>query len=246
MDDGQPTGLVNAAGPTSAPVARSILDEALLVGDDAFGELVLVRHAQQGDNLLGDPARPRAGDVALSELGERQAADVAAHLASTRVDAVVSSDLHRARQTAEKIAAHHGLDLTIDERLREIDAFQMVPPGGRAVDVLGPAGLADMRERFLQERRWDAFPLCEPVDAFRSRVASAFSDIGARYPEHATIVIVSHTVVMNQFIAGLLGMSEDIVFFPAHASISRIGRGAGRLAIRALNEHHFLGDPITH
>ena len=68
-------------------MSGTILDDALLVGD-AYGELVLVRHAQQGDNGLNDPSRPRAGNVALSELGERQAADVGRSLADAPVAAV--------------------------------------------------------------------------------------------------------------------------------------------------------------
>ncbi len=69
-------------------MAKSVLDEALLVGDDAFGELVLVRHAQQGDNQLGDPARPRGDNVELSELGD--AADYESLMRSV-VDDVIAT-----------------------------------------------------------------------------------------------------------------------------------------------------------
>ena len=227
-------------------MTRTVMDRALVVGDDSFGEMILVRHAQQGDNALGDPSRPRAGNVPLSPLGERQAADVGRHLADQRVDAVYSSGLHRADQTASAIAAHHDLSVQIDDRLREIDAFQGVPPGRTAADVLGPDGMRDIEQRFLADGRWEAFPLCEPVDDFRGRVAAAFDDILASHPESARVVVVSHTVVMNQFLTRLLGMAAEILIFPQHASVSRLGRGLGRIAIRSLNEHHYLTDPPTH
>lgn len=225
--------------------SRSILDEALLVGDD-LGELVLVRHAQQGDNLLGDPARPRAGDVELSDLGRRQADAVGAHLRHERIDAVWSSDLIRAHHTAEAIASHHGLEVVVDPRLREIDAFASVPAGRTALDVLGEDGLAEMRRRFLAEQRWEAFPLSEPVDEFRRRIAEVFDAIVGRRAEHERVVVVSHTVVMNLFLARLLGLAGDVLVFPAHASISRLGRGDGRLALRTVNDTRHLDGMVTH
>ena len=55
----------------------------------------------------------------LSATGYRQAGDTAEHLASAPISAVISSPLLRARQTAEAIAAAHGLELEIDDRLTE-------------------------------------------------------------------------------------------------------------------------------
>ena len=55
----------------------------------------------------------------LSEVGARQAELVAAHLADRDVVAVVASPLLRAQQTAEPIAARHGLGELTDEGLVE-------------------------------------------------------------------------------------------------------------------------------
>lgn len=55
----------------------------------------------------------------LSDLGIRQAERVAAHLSDHDVVHVVASPLLRAQQTAEPIAARHGLDLVTDEGLIE-------------------------------------------------------------------------------------------------------------------------------
>jgi hypothetical protein len=38
----------------------------------------------------------------------------------------------------------------------------------------------------------------------------------------------------------VIGLDADMFFFPAHASITRIARGRGRLAVRTLNEQHHL------
>jgi broad specificity phosphatase PhoE len=57
----------------------------------------------------------------LSDLGRLMAERVADHLADTDLAHVVASPLERARETAEPIAARHGLEIAIDDRLIEAD-----------------------------------------------------------------------------------------------------------------------------
>jgi phosphohistidine phosphatase len=85
-------------------------------GRTAITELHLLRHAHAGDpdGWTGDDAaRP------LSPKGERQAERLGAFLASARfrADAIVSSPRVRARRTAEIVAGHIGLEVSLDDRL---------------------------------------------------------------------------------------------------------------------------------
>lgn len=83
--------------------------------------LVLLRH---GETALTPGKRLSGGgsDPALSETGRRQAADVAQRLATHgTVQAVVSSPLRRCRQTAEAAARRLGLEVQVEEGLREAD-----------------------------------------------------------------------------------------------------------------------------
>ncbi|RCW46891.1 broad specificity phosphatase PhoE [Halopolyspora algeriensis] len=57
----------------------------------------------------------------LSEEGERQAKLVSEFLADRDLAHVVASPMQRAQQTASPIAAAHGLEVTVDERLIEAD-----------------------------------------------------------------------------------------------------------------------------
>ena len=79
--------------------------------------LTLVRHGQSEGNKQG--VIQGQSDYPLSELGTQQARALRAYLDqhSISFDAVYSSDLSRARQTADIVAA--GLDITNDRRLRE-------------------------------------------------------------------------------------------------------------------------------
>ena len=81
--------------------------------------ILLVRHGETIDNARQIMQGQTHGE--LNERGREQAQQVAQRLASERVDAVVASDLHRAIQTAEIIAAPHDLPVMTTELLRERD-----------------------------------------------------------------------------------------------------------------------------
>jgi 2,3-bisphosphoglycerate-dependent phosphoglycerate mutase len=76
--------------------------------------LILVRHAQSAPDR-GLPER----DWPLSELGRRQAADLAPVLAELGVDVLASSPFARAVATLQPYADAAGLSVTVDEDLRE-------------------------------------------------------------------------------------------------------------------------------
>jgi broad specificity phosphatase PhoE len=61
----------------------------------------------------------RAPGYHLSELGRKMADRVAEHLAARDITHVVASPLERAQETAAPVAAAHGLDVAVDERLIE-------------------------------------------------------------------------------------------------------------------------------
>jgi broad specificity phosphatase PhoE len=60
-------------------------------------------------------------DRPLTDLGRQQAAELAERLAETELDAVHSSDLQRARETAETVARTKGLTVETTPDLREVD-----------------------------------------------------------------------------------------------------------------------------
>ena len=83
--------------------------------------LILIRHGQTQSNLdhLLDTGHPGAP---LTEAGLQQAATLVDRLAAEPITAIYSSDLTRARQTAEPLAASKGLVVTEHPGLREIFA----------------------------------------------------------------------------------------------------------------------------
>jgi broad specificity phosphatase PhoE len=82
-------------------------------------KVTLVRHGQTERSKLA--AYSGRLDVALTETGREQARHVAQALAGAGVDAVVTSPLVRAHDTARAIADATGAPLRVDQRLIEID-----------------------------------------------------------------------------------------------------------------------------
>ena len=110
-------------------------------GEEGATEILLVRHAHYepgGDSSL-------AGDWPLTDVGRQQAEVLGSFLAAKEIHAVYSSPALRTRETAEAIATHHRLKVTIDEELREFKSY--VPQGKTLREVLGEAA----RERFRDE-----------------------------------------------------------------------------------------------
>ena len=103
---------------TSFMDALAALNRHYLVGVPEAREVWLVRHADAyaGLERLADGRI----DPPLSPVGRAQAARLAERLLPVPVDAVWCSDLLRARETAEPIAADHGLELHCDPRLQEV------------------------------------------------------------------------------------------------------------------------------
>jgi len=82
-------------------------------------KIILVRHGQTLWNNIGKYQGHT--DVPLSKTGIEQASKVAKRLKNDKITAIYSSDLKRAKQTAEIIALEHNLPVITNTRFREIN-----------------------------------------------------------------------------------------------------------------------------
>jgi broad specificity phosphatase PhoE len=149
-------------------------------GGHAFTRLLLVRHGESTWNARG--IWQGQADPPLSALGERQAAAAAAAL-THRVVAIHTSDLARARRTAELLAVGLALPseaVRVDARLRERDAA--------AWSGLTRAEIEERWPGWLAARRTP--PGWETDDALVTRTVAALRDLVADPPEGDGIVVV--------------------------------------------------------
>lgn len=216
------------------------IDRAFLTYEIDATELLLVRHGQQA---WPDPATSKVGDWVdppLSDLGRRQADAVGRHLAKERIDAVYSSHLLRANDTGRAIAAAHGLDVTVEEDLREIETFRDLPRDASPLEAIGELKLKGARERFIRHRTWDVYPFTERHDEFRHRTINVIEGIAATHPGQR-VVIACHGGVINAYLGEVLGIETAMFFRPAHASVHRVRAHETTRAVWSLNETHHLG-----
>jgi len=191
-------------------------------------ELILVRHAEPA---ALDEDDPRRGDPPLSALGVRQAEATARWLEGIGIDGVVSGPSRRASETAVATARRLGLEVVIDERLRDAEDGHgpYVPiDRDRRIDRAGYA--ARVRAYKTTDRLAEITPrvrasLDEWVVAFRGRRVAAFS----------------HGSIVNAFAAGILGLPEQAFMEASYASGHRfLIASSGVRSVRSLNETAYL------
>ncbi|MFD4591357.1 bifunctional RNase H/acid phosphatase [Streptomyces rubiginosohelvolus] len=201
--------------------------------------LVLLRH---GETAL-TPEKRFSGsggtDPELSAVGRGQAERAAGHFAALgTVQEIVSSPLRRCRETAAAVAARLGLDVRIDESLRETDfgAWEGLTFG-------------EVRERYGDDlTAWLASPDTAPTGGGESfaqvaeRVAAARDRLVARYAGR-TVLLVTHVTPIKTFVRLALGAPPEALFRMelSAASISTVAYyGDGNASVRLLNDTSHL------
>ena len=189
----------------------------------------LVRHATHG--LLSKILVGRTPGISLSEQGREEAARLAARLARERIDAVVSSPIDRARETAEVIAAACSLPVEIAPEIAEIDFGDWTG--------LAYAEIAASPEwkRFNTVRSTATIPGGEAVIAVQARMVGWLSATAAARPDQ-TVVAVSHGDPIKSLLCSLLGIPLDMMlrFEVSPASVSTVDIGADWVKVVRINE----------
>src|SRR5579875_1533976 len=108
---------VSEGNPNARP--PQVFDMAFLTDLPDALEILLIRHGQQEVDSNGPFGLTI--DPPLSERGEMQAKLLGESLRGTPIDAIYSSPLQRAYQTASAIAAHQGREVEVLDDLREVE-----------------------------------------------------------------------------------------------------------------------------
>ncbi|MET9205011.1 MULTISPECIES: bifunctional RNase H/acid phosphatase [Streptomyces] len=243
----EPTDVSAIAGAeaAAAPASGSAATPAPQVGWAAAPDLgapatfVLLRH---GETAL-TPEKRFSGsggtDPELSATGRDQAARAAAHFAALgTVQEIVSSPLRRCRETAAAVADRLGLEVRIDEGLRETDfgAWEGLTFG-------------EVRERYGDDlTAWLADPDTAPTGGGESftevaaRVAAARDRLTARYAGR-TVLLVTHVTPIKTLVRLALEAPAQAMFRMelSAASISTVAYyGDGNASVRLLNDTSHL------
>ncbi|WP_129296678.1 bifunctional RNase H/acid phosphatase [Streptomyces lydicus] len=247
--------LATAAAPARSAAARAA-DEAVATAEEAASPaapavgwgspdlgppatFVLLRH---GETPL-TPEKRFSGsggtDPALSDAGRRQAEATAAALAARgTIQAVVSSPLRRCRETAGAVADRLGLEVRIEEGLRETDfgAWEGLT-------------FAEVRERHPDDLdAWLGSAEVAPTGGGESfatvarRVAVARDKLLARYAGK-TVLVVTHVTPVKTLVRLALGAPPESLFRMelSAASLSVVAYYSdGNASLRLLNDTSHL------
>ena len=154
--------------------------------------IYLARHGQTSYNVT----RRFQGqtDVPLDETGRRQAQELAVKVADLGLVELWSSPLARARETAEVVSVHTGLDIRFDKRLMETDTGVWTNRYFDELDSMDPEAYG----AFLNSRLDFRYEGGESFAEQAERVAAAFADI-SRGPHPA--LVVSHGMAIRVGVA---------------------------------------------
>ncbi len=194
------------------------LHQRFLVDVPGVTEVWLVRHgdAYTDVDTFGDTARI---DPPLSTQGRQQAARLGTRLAASGVTEVWSSDLLRARQTAELAAAPGKLPLQVDSRLREVTTHW-----DRAGDV-------------PDEESTPYIPFVEPIDEVVTRMDGAVRAIADSAGPGGRVAAVSHAGAISMYVAHVLRLdSGPLRLLPRFTSVTVVLVKDGRVVVQSMGD----------
>ena len=168
------------------------------VPDGSNGRVYLIRHGRTGGNkqrYVGWEDEP------LDDVGREQAAAVAGLLRGARVDAVYSSPLSRARDTAQPLAAQRGMEVQVRAELKEIDY-------GRYQGMLK----TDQPLKLRHEHRFDPLPGGESLFDVYRRIELIWAELQAQIGQRRHLAVIGHFWSNRMLLAVMLGVPFEEVF----------------------------------
>ncbi|MHB9058494.1 MAG: histidine phosphatase family protein [Bacillota bacterium] len=191
----------------------------------------LVRHAETSWNA--DGRFQGQVDTELSPLGRRQAAALGTRLAALAPSGLYTSDLWRARETADLAGSVAGLTATPDRAFREVHVGQWQGLTFDEVRTSRPDSFAE----WVSGRAGFRFPQGETYEEGAARAMERLEGLAAGH-RGGRLVIVSHGGVLRAMIYSILGLEHGHRgrMTLTNAGVSAIAGAPGRWRLVLLND----------
>jgi 2,3-bisphosphoglycerate-dependent phosphoglycerate mutase len=204
-------------------------------------EILLIRH---GETLWNQQGRMQGQhDSPLTPLGLQQARQLARRLKTHAFDALYSSDLGRAHQTARCIADETGHEIRTEIALRERHFGMFEGLTNREIESRHP----EQYVRFASRDPEYAMSGGESAAAFRARCVACLEALAVRH-DGATVVIVSHGLVLDAMYRTAMRMPLDTArgFALLNCSINTFRFGVeGWQAQKMCDVDHLSSEDVT-
>ncbi|MGH1522423.1 MAG: histidine phosphatase family protein [Nitrosopumilus sp.] len=199
-----------------------------------MGQIIFLRHGQAKNNtdriLAG-----RTEGIPLTDTGIKQAEHTAQLLEHMNVSAIYSSPIQRAKHTAEIVGKHNSLDVTIDDRLIELDMgkFTRMPYD----EIFNSHGNVFMK--FYNGELEIAHNGVETFSEVKKRVLGIVDDIIHNHPDE-NVVLVTHMDPIKAMLSTIIDLSPTNLFelIIANASLNIFKEKDQKFSLSGLNIMH--------
>ena len=196
-----------------------------------MGSIIFLRHGQAKNNieriLTG-----RTPGIPLTEKGIDQAEKAAKFLEHMNIAAIYSSPIERAKHTAEIVGKHNSLDVTIDDRLIELDMgkFTGVPYD----EIFTSHGNVFMK--FYNGELEIAHNGVETFSEVKKRVLGIVDHVIENHPDQ-NVVLVTHMDPIKAMLSTVVDLTPTNLFelIIANASLNIFREHKRKFSISGLN-----------
>ncbi len=196
-----------------------------------MGSIIFLRHGQAKNNieriLTG-----RTPGVPLTETGIDQAEKAAKFLEHMNISAIYSSPIERARHTAEIVGKHNSLDVTIDDRLIELDMGKFT--GVSYDEIFASHGNVFMK--FYNGELEIAHNGVETFSEVKRRILGIVDHVIENHPDQ-NVVLVTHMDPIKAMLSTVVDLTPTNLFelIIANASLNIFREYKRKFSISGLN-----------
>ena len=199
-----------------------------------MGQIIFLRHGQAKNNVDKILAGRTEG-VPLTETGISQAQHAAELLTHMKIGAIYSSPIQRAKHTAEIVGEKNSIDVTIDDRLIELDMGKFT--GKSYSEIISERG--NVFEKFYNGDLEIAHNGVETFDQVKKRVKSIVDHVIEKH-EDENVVLVTHMDPIKAMISTVVDLSPQNLFslIIANASLNLFRESNKVFSLSAINLMH--------
>lgn len=199
-----------------------------------MGSIIFLRHGQAKNNVERKLAGRTPG-FPLTEKGIDQANKAAEFLSHMNVSAIYTSPIERAKHTAKIVAEHNSLDVTVDDRLIELDMGKFT--GMPYNEIFSSHGNV-----FLKFYRGELEIAHNGVETFtevKQRVLGMVEYVIQNHPNE-NVVLVTHMDPIKAMLSTVVDLSPNNLFelIIANASLNIFKEYEKKFSVAGINVMH--------
>ena len=199
-----------------------------------MGQIIFLRHGQAKNNTERILAGRTEG-IPLTDVGIKQANHTAELLEHMNISAIYSSPIQRAKHTAEIVGKHNSVDVTIDDRLIELDMGKFT--GMPYDEIINSHGNVFMK--FYNGELEIAHNGVETFFDVKKRVLGIVDHVTSAHPDE-NVVLVTHMDPIKAMLSTIVDLSATNLFelIIANASLNIFKEKDQKFSLSGLNVMH--------